>query len=130
VEAAGQTALIALAVPLDQAVEYGDMLIAETGHLDLWTRLARSRPAGMPSAPAWSEYEEWPRGRVMFDRRAGRFVVRADRQLHRAPFLAMIAARFGFSAGEAVVVGDEHYRSVRVVPVPQTALGGAMPRRK
>lgn len=54
---------VALAVPLEQAETYGDMLTVETGHLQHWSRLARRgapalRAAGLPTAPVWSEYEE------------------------------------------------------------------------
>ena len=43
------------------------MLTVSTGHLDYWSRLAHRgaralREAGIPTAPIWSEYEEWPRG--------------------------------------------------------------------
>ena len=87
VEDRGRVALIACAVPLAEAVPYSDMLTIETGHSDHWAALARRggsglRSGGIPSAPLWSEYDEWPRGRVLFDRTSGRFIIRADRQLH------------------------------------------------
>jgi hypothetical protein len=70
---------LAHAVPLGQAEAYGEMLTTETGHYDFWSGLARRgvgalREAGLPTAPAWSEYEEWPRGRVLYDCHARRFV--------------------------------------------------------
>lgn len=85
VEEEGDAAIIALAVPLDRANAYGDMLTVDTGHLEHWSRLARRgvvalREARIPTAPVWSEYEEWPRGRVLYDRLARRFVVRAAAQ--------------------------------------------------
>jgi hypothetical protein len=59
VEADGQAAIIALAVPLEQADVYGGMLTVDTGHLDYWSALARRgtralREAGLPTAPIWS----------------------------------------------------------------------------
>jgi len=88
VEDQGRAVLIAHAVPMDHAVPYGDMLTVEAGHFEIWFALAqrgtqRLRAAGIPTAPVWSEYEEWPRGRVLYDCAARRFVMRADRQLHR-----------------------------------------------
>jgi hypothetical protein len=123
VEADGQAAIIALAVPLQQADRYGDMLTVDTGHLEHWSRLAGRgaralREAGTPTAPVWSEYEEWPRGRVLYDRAAQRFIVRADRQLHRPEFIRLIADRFGIQAPEATILSDDHYRSIRSVPSP------------
>jgi hypothetical protein len=122
VEENRQSAIIALAVPLGQAAVYGDMLTVEIGHLDYWSRLARRgaralREAGIPSAPVWSEYEEWPRGRMLYDRTALRFVVRADRQLHRPDLMRLVTDRFDIDAGTATILSDDHYRSVRKVPV-------------
>jgi len=94
------------------------MLTVGTGHLDYWSRLARRgtralREAGIPTAPVWSEYEEWPRGRAMYDRAVQRFVIRADRQLHRPAFTRLIGDRFGIAADDATILPDDHYRSVR-----------------
>ena len=124
VEADGQAAIIALAVPLEEAARYGDVLTVERGHLEHWTQLGRCgtralREAGIPTAPIWSEYEEWPRGRVLFDSAAQRFVVRADRQLHRPAFIRLIADRFGIAPNDAAILSDDHYRSVRRLAVPE-----------
>ena len=123
VEADRRAAIIALAVPLEQADAYGDMLTVDTGHLDYWSRLARRgalalREAGLPTAPVWCEYEEWPRGRVLYDSTARRFVVRADRKLHKPQFLRLIAGRFQIALAGTDVFPDDHYLSVRGVPVP------------
>ena len=95
VEEAGSPAVIALAVPWAQAEVYGDMLTIDAGHLEYWTQLAKRgasalRAAGLPTAPVWSEYDEWPRGRVLYDREARQFVIRADRRLHRPAFLSLL----------------------------------------
>ncbi len=119
-------ALIAHAVRLAQADLYGDMLTVDRGHFEHWSDLARRgaralREAGIPTPPVWSEYEEWPRGRVLYDRTAQRFVIRADRQLHRPAFVRLIANHFGIAAESAIILPDDHYRSVRRVPTPQRA---------
>jgi hypothetical protein len=123
VEDRGRTVLLAHAVPLEQAEPYGDMLTTETGHYDFWSALARRgvrglRESGLPMAPAWSEYEEWPRGRVLYDRTARRFIIRADRQLHHPAFVRRIVHRFDIGALNPLVLPDDHYRSVRSVPLP------------
>jgi hypothetical protein len=115
--------LIAHAVPLDQAEPYGDMLTVDTGHFEYWSKLGRRgvrglREAGIPTAPIWSEYEEWPRGRVLYDCTARRFVIRADRQLHRSEFAHLISERFGITAATVITLPDDHYHSVRRVPLP------------
>lgn len=126
VESDGRVEIIALTVPLKQAEPYGDMLTVGTGHLDYWSRLAHRgaralREAGIPTAPIWSEYEEWPRGRVMYDRTAQRFIIRADRQLHRPAFARLIVDRFGIAVDDATILPDDHYRSVRRLPVSPKA---------
>jgi len=120
VEEGGAAAIIALAVRLDRASPYGDTLTVETGHLEHWSWLASRgasalRQAGLPTAPVWSEYEEWPRGRVLYDTDTRRFIIRADRQMHRPEFVRLIADRFGIAAADATVLPDDHYRSVRRV---------------
>ena len=87
VEDHGKAALIAHAVSMEQAVPYGDMLTVDEGHFEFWSGLACRGPrllraAGIPTAPVWSEYEEWPRGRVLYDHPARCLVIPADRQLH------------------------------------------------
>jgi hypothetical protein len=124
VEEAGSPAVITLAVPCAQAALYGDMLTIDDGHLDCWTQLARRgapalRAAGRPTAPVWSDYDEWPRGRVLYDCEAQHFVIRADRQLHRPALLSLLAASFGIEMTGTTVFPDEHYRSVRSVSLPQ-----------
>ncbi|MHB1826058.1 MAG: hypothetical protein ACYCSY_12665 [Acidiferrobacter sp.] len=109
------------AAPLAEAVAYGEMLTIETGHADHWAALALRggralRSACLPSAPLWSEYDKWPRGRVLLDRRSGRFVIRADRQLHQPDRVARIARYFGLEAASAAILPDEHYRSTRRLP--------------
>ena len=123
VEEAGEAVIIALAVPLDQAVPYGDMLTVEAGHLQHWSRLGRRgaaalRAAGLPTAPVWSEYEEWPRGRVLYDDTARQFVIRADRKLHQLAFLLLVREHFCIGTEAMTVLADDHYRSVRLVPLP------------
>jgi hypothetical protein len=128
VEDQGCSAVVAHAVPVAKAVAYGDMLTVEEGHFDLWSELAsrgarRLREAGIPTAPAWSEYEEWPRGRVLYDLLAKSFIVRADRQLHKPVFVQLIIERFRV-AGRVTVLPDDHYRNIRsVLPPTQNDIG-------
>jgi len=121
VEDQGRAVLIAHAVPLDQAVPYGDMLTVEAGHFEVWSALARRgsrllRAAGIPTAPVWSEYEEWPRGRVLYDCAARHFVIRADRQLRRPALLRLITDHFRIAVADTTVLSDDHYLSIRRVP--------------
>ena len=123
VEDRGRAVLIAHAVLLTEAVPYGNMLTVELGHSEFWSKLAccggRSLNAGgIPSAPIWSEYEEWPRGRVLYDCLAQVFVIRADRQLLAGPFMRLVTDRFCIPVEGTNVLLDDHYRSARRVSVP------------
>jgi hypothetical protein len=118
--------IIALTVVLAQADPYGDMLTVGTGHLDHWTHLARRgaralREAGIPTVPIWSEYEEWPRGWVLYDTCTRHFIIRAYGQLHRPPFVPLIARCLCIIAGEAEILSDDHYRSIRRLPLPDSS---------
>lgn len=124
VEDRGRAVLLAHAVPLDRAEPYGDMLTTEVGHYEFWSTLAGRgveglRKAGLPAAPAWSEPEEWPHGRVLYDRNARCFVIRADRQLHLAPFVRLIAAHFRVATTDPLILPDDHYRSGSRAPLPR-----------
>jgi hypothetical protein len=127
IEEKGDAILLSHAVPLEQAAPYGDMLTVETSHQEYWSQQARRgahalRAERLPTAPTWSEYEEWPRGRVIYDCANRRFNIRADRQLHRPAFIDMIAERFEIDAKTAAVLEDDHYRSVRKLPLNNTWL--------
>ena len=118
IEEGGRHRLLAVAVPLQDATRYGAMLTVETGHYEYWSRLgkrgaARLRADGLPTAPAWSEYEEWPRGRVIYDTKARSFVIRADPKLHGPHYVGLIVARFELHAAQVTVLDDDHYRSTR-----------------
>ena len=118
VEASGQAAIISLLVPLERAEIYGDMLTVDTGHIDYWSQLARRgdralRKAGIPTAPIWSEYEEWPRGRVVFNFVEGQFVVYGDRQVFECELQNAVLEAFGVPADGVKFSQDGHYRSTR-----------------
>jgi hypothetical protein len=57
----------------------------------------------------------------MYDRAAQRFIIRADRQLHRPAFACLIVDRFGIAVDDAMILPDDHYRSVRRLPTPPNA---------
>jgi hypothetical protein len=126
IDESGRAVIVAVAVPLERANAYAGKLTVDTGHLEYWSGLARRgaqalSEAGIPTAPVWSEYDEWPRGRVLYDPAARRFVILADMQLHRPEFVRLIADHFCIEALAANVLSDDHYQSVRRVPVPRRA---------
>ncbi|MBO1081679.1 hypothetical protein [Roseomonas haemaphysalidis] len=117
---ADHPALLGHRVPLAQGEPYGDFL-THGAHYEHWTALAALGTdellrRGLLTTPAWSEYEEWPRGRVIFHRPTQRFVIYADRKIQHASAIALIRANFGVPDGAFDVRSDEHYVSIRDVP--------------
>ena len=66
--------LILDASPLSEADPYGDCLTHRNSHIDYWTE-----QQSLGAVPKEMEYEEPPRGRVVFNRKNERFMLYADR---------------------------------------------------
>jgi hypothetical protein len=102
---------------LKDAEAYGCMLTCPHGHYEVWEKWRErkgSRPATVASLVAASEYEEWPRGRIVYDLESERFVIYADAQiLRRLPLLTAIHDRFGLPTGRTDAKLDNHYRRAR-----------------
>jgi hypothetical protein len=63
---------------LSQAEPYGDNLTHPRGHIDVWKQWRLSG-----KVPAESEYEEFPRGRIMYNAKTRRSMLLADRCILR-----------------------------------------------
>jgi hypothetical protein len=97
--------LITDSTPLTKAEPYGTALGHTTSHIDHWTGLQH---AG--AVPAEVEYEEPPRGRVVFDGREQRFYLMADRCiLGRRDVVAEIMEAMHLP-DDTVLATDDHYR--------------------
>ena len=100
---------------LDEAEAYGDCLGHAAGHYDRWqawqslgaTRLAA---AGYPALIASTEYDQWPRGRIVYEGFAMRFVLYADRRLQTRDVIDALKSAFGLNEVEVIVRSDLHYR--------------------
>jgi hypothetical protein len=82
----GEARLLAAGCPLDQA-EYGDCLTYGSGHYATWAHGRRDRtvdPALRALVRSY-EYEDWPRGRIVFDQSRDVFVLYADRNAPKLP---------------------------------------------
>ncbi len=118
--AAGVVELVARGCPLDAAERYDDCLTFAGGHYETWTAWQR-REIELPSAAAHNvvlstEYDNWPRGRIIYQVPTSRFVIYADRQLLAGPRLARIRTAFGLPEG-TLAAGDAHYsRAMRLPP--------------
>jgi hypothetical protein len=112
----GRTALVVDATPLSAAEPYGDFLTHPRGHYEMWEAWRPLGPAGLarrglPPAIAFREYEEFPRGRIVFQTRERLFVIYADRRLQTPAMVARIIATFGLDGERTAVRFDAHYRT-------------------
>lgn len=111
----GNWHLLARTLVLAEAEAYGDCLTHPGGHYDHWEELSARGTAwlqanGIPALVAHHQYEDFPRGRVVFDRARDRFTLYADRRLRVPPFPARVMAHFGLDPARTEMRGDPHYR--------------------
>lgn len=107
--------LIVDRTPLSRAELYGDCLTHGPGHYESWEAWRqlgprRLRELGYPAAILNTEYDDWPRGRVVHEVPRRQFVLYADRRLQQPATLAALRTAFGLDAAAVVVRGDPHYR--------------------
>jgi len=115
-EGKGERVVVADRSQVADAVTYGDCLTHERGHYEVWETWQRLGPAGLHKQGltpiiAWYEYEHFPRGRVVYNTVAERFVIYADRWLHGEKDVAMIVRAFGLDNETWSLKSDDHYRT-------------------
>jgi hypothetical protein len=95
-------------VPLSESEQRGDYLDYPASHLDKWTEWLRSG-----KAPAESEYDEFPRGRITHDAKNNHFNLFADTCiLKRKDLIAAIRNEFHLPKRTSLGT-DPHYRCHR-----------------
>jgi hypothetical protein len=98
--------LIFDASPLNRAEKYGDCLTHSRSHIDHWTGLQQRH-----EVPPEIEYEEAPRGRVMWNTASKRSLILADRCILRdKAVLDKIIRTMRLEAGGTDTGTDAHYR--------------------
>jgi hypothetical protein len=101
--------LIVDASPLSEAEKYGDCLGHCRSHIDHWTDLQRRH-----EVPTDVEYEEPPRGRVMWNTLSQRFLILADRCiLRKRVILNRIMQIMRLPVQSTDTGTDAHYRCFR-----------------
>ncbi len=110
---AGEVFLLAHRCALAEAEEYGEFLTCAHGHYDMWESWrARSPTNNIVGVLRDAEYEEWPRGRVVFNAGQGQFIVYADGQILKSE-LQQVVAHFGLAVDRVAFKRDGHYQSTR-----------------
>ena len=101
--------LVLLGIPVSEGKGYGEYFIYEPSHYDKWRELQRDGVA-----PRECEYEEFPRGRVMFNRSTEPYLLLADRCiLGNKQILNQIMQEMSLPKGRTVFASDDHYRCFR-----------------
>lgn len=100
---------------LDAAEPYGDCITHAAGHYERWQEwqargIAGLAATGHPNSIFSSEYDQWPRGRIVYETPARRFVLYADRRLQKPGIIDALKAAFGLDQAEVIVRIDAHYR--------------------
>jgi hypothetical protein len=101
--------------PLSEAEPYGDHLTHPRSHIDVWAEFERSG-----RVPRGSEYEEYPRGRVMHHPVSGEFTILADMCILKDKDL-IAQIKKDLHLRKKVKVGpDSHYRCPKCLRGKQT----------
>ena len=111
----GRDKLLAESLELVEAEPYGNALTHPGGHYDFWEAMKARGPAwlrarNLSAALLRTEYEDWPRGRIVFHVDRLRFALMADRRLHTPTRIALIREEFRLPDGHFDISGDGHYR--------------------
>ena len=123
------TRLLAAGCSLKSGEPYGDFLTFPDGHYDVWQgwRTLRDTDAALRTLVRIFEYEEWPRGRMVFDRVKARFVLYTDRKLMLPATIAKIQSRFALPSDKTIVETDFDYQSPETPgPLPLIATSGVL----
>ena len=107
--------LLTSSVPITEAVSYGDCLTFPTSHYDIWEgwrEMAESQRAHarILETVTWREYDEVPRGRVVYHCPDSTFWLYADRRLQGSETVVEVRSRFGLKDCRVQIRSDAHYR--------------------
>ena len=106
--------LLADKTPIEHAEAYGENVTHPIGHYEFWDGLRRLGARalvehGLPEKISWSEYEDFPRGRVIYSLNSKHFVIFADKRLQKRNFIEQLVAAFEIPNEKYVVRSDPHY---------------------
>jgi hypothetical protein len=96
----GEARILAAGCPLDQAEPYGDCLTYGPGHYETWAQWRRDKTVDLAlrAIVRSYEYEDWPRGRIVFDRARDLFILYADSKLLTPATIARLKTQFHLPA--------------------------------
>ncbi|WP_246777226.1 hypothetical protein [Microvirga sp. VF16] len=105
---------------LSNAEPYGEFLTHPKGHYEFWEELRRGgaeplKRRGWPTTILAYEYEQWPRGRIVYNTKTNFFTLYADRKLQSPAIINQIISEFGLASENCAVQSDPHYRSTETL---------------
>lgn len=111
----GVDLVIGEVMPLQNAEIYGDTLTNPNGHYDFWEKMKASKTNSQDNKfinekVLQSEYEDWPRGRVVFHIKSQRFTLLADQRLHTVQRLELLRKTFNLPSEYTDYRRDGHYK--------------------
>ena len=100
---------------LKEAEVYGERLTHAGGHYERWNSWQKLgakwlRARGIPDDIILTEYDEWPRGRIVYEIGPQRFIIYADRRILTTPALDHLVLAFHLSECRVLTSPDPHYR--------------------
>jgi hypothetical protein len=116
----GEARLLAAGCPLDQAEPYGNCLTYGPGHYETWAQWRRDRTVepALRALVRSHEYEDWPRGRIVFDHSRDLFIIYADRKLLTPATIARLETQFQLPTVRTEIHSDLHYKSTETPKLP------------
>ncbi|RWD29375.1 MAG: hypothetical protein EOS34_28020 [Mesorhizobium sp.] len=112
----GRDAILGEAIEVANAETYGDFLTHPGGHYDFWEQMklrgpAWLRPRNLSALLLSTEYEDWPRGRVVFSLVTKHPTIFADRRILTQPSrLQKVCMMFQIVESHFDRRTDTHYR--------------------
>ena len=108
--------LVTDTTPLAKAEPYGEFLTHPRGHYEVWEAWRRNGTTSLgkyrlPASIACYEYEDCPRGRVVYHQPTDLFTIYADPMLQGTETVNRIVVAFKLTGMRREVQGDEHYRT-------------------
>jgi len=104
-----QGQIIQSSLPYTEGVDIGDGYInGPADHYLYWEQAKKWN-----SAIRDYEYDEVPRGRVIYNSNQRKFIVRISRALNSSNILSMILREFSLRSANTKVVLDDHYELVK-----------------
>lgn len=110
----GRSFLLTDKIKYSQAESYGDAL-TWGGHYEFWEQLRKNHKNNVP---LWSEYEEWPRGRVIYNTKNHNFIAYADKKLFTKSGKKLLINEFCLPNANTIFLADSHYISFRNPTIP------------